>query len=36
LLDFGLAKGMTSFTGGTNAGTLNYQAPEFHKLEKIK
>ncbi len=31
LLDFGAArKIMSSFTGETNVGTLNYQAPEYH------
>ena len=36
LLDFGAARRiMTSFTGETNVGTLNYKAPEYHRGEKI-
>ena len=36
LLDFGAArKIITSFTGQTDIGTLNYKAPEYHKGERI-
>jgi len=36
LLDFGLVRRlMSSFSGETKAGTLNYQAPEYFRKEKI-
>jgi len=36
LLDFGASRRvMSTFTGETNAGTLNYQAPEYHRGEQI-
>ena len=36
LLDFGAAKSiMSSFTGDTNVGTVNYKAPEYHRGERI-
>jgi len=36
LLDFGAARRiMSSFTGETNVGTLNYQAPEYLRGDPI-
>jgi len=36
LLDFGTAgRIMSTFTGETRIGTLSYQAPEYHRHEKI-